>query len=243
MKAMVEPLPLVPATWMVGGSLRCGSPSAVRMRHIRSSDRSMRFGCNVVSRATIESMAVMQASSRNGAWRYAGRAKSDDGCLSRARKRQVVRRRLRTCLGQDPAEICKRRPQMMSMHDHVDHPMVLEILGPLKAVGQLLADGLLDHPRSGKTYERARFRNMDVAEHGVGRSDATGGRVGEHDHVRPPCLTQHLHRKRGPGQLHQREDSFLHARATRSREHDERRSLVDCGLEALDDCFARGHAE
>src|SRR5438552_17653639 len=59
MNAMVEPLPLVPATWITGGSRRCGSLSAARMRHIRSSDRSMRLGCSCVSRATMESIAVM----------------------------------------------------------------------------------------------------------------------------------------------------------------------------------------
>src|SRR5215468_3739490 len=246
MNAMVEPLPLVPATWMVGGSRRCGSPSAARMCHIRSSDRSMRFGCNAVSRATMESMALIFICRRDiglarGA--MAGRAKSDDGCLSRALKRQVVRGRLWPCLGQEPAEICKRRPEMVSMHDHVDHPMVLEIFGPLKAIGQLLADGLLDHPRSGETDERARFRNMDVAEHGIGRGDAASGRIGEYDDVRPPCLAQHLHRKGGPRQLHQRENSLLHARASRSCEYDEGGSLVDRGFEALDDCFARRHAE
>src|SRR5215510_15406366 len=59
MKAMVEPLPLVPATWITGGSRRCGWPSAPRMLHIRSSERSISFGCSAVSRATMESMEDM----------------------------------------------------------------------------------------------------------------------------------------------------------------------------------------
>src|SRR5262249_49037200 len=81
MKAIVEPLPLVPATWMVGGSRRWGSPRAARMRHIRSSDRSMRLGCNAVSRATMESIAVicsLQARYRIGEWRYRRPCESDD---------------------------------------------------------------------------------------------------------------------------------------------------------------------
>ena len=61
MKATVEPLPLVPATWITGGSLRSGWPSAASMRSMRSSDRSMRLGCSAISRATMESMAVMQS--------------------------------------------------------------------------------------------------------------------------------------------------------------------------------------
>src|SRR5262249_50660918 len=83
--------------------------------------------------------------------------------LPRAWKRQLVGGWLRLRLGQEPAQICQRRPQMMAMNDHVDHAMVLEIFRPLKAVGQFLANGLLDDPRPGKTYERARFRDVDVA--------------------------------------------------------------------------------
>src|SRR5262249_56125016 len=85
--------------------------------------------------------------------------------LPRAGKRQLLGRRLRPRLSQEPAQICQRRPQMMAMNDHVDHAMVLEIFRPLKAVGQFLANGLLDDPRPGKTDERARFRDVDVAEH------------------------------------------------------------------------------
>ena len=61
MNAMVEPLPLVPATWITGGSLRSGCPSAASSRHIRSSERSISLGCSASSRATMESMADMSA--------------------------------------------------------------------------------------------------------------------------------------------------------------------------------------
>ncbi len=43
-KAAVEPLPLVPAMWMVGGSLRWGSPMALRRGHNLLSERSIDFG-------------------------------------------------------------------------------------------------------------------------------------------------------------------------------------------------------
>src|SRR5437660_4778657 len=56
---MVEPLPLVPATWITGGRLRWGWPSASRMRHMRSSERSISRGCNPRRRATMDSMGVM----------------------------------------------------------------------------------------------------------------------------------------------------------------------------------------
>src|SRR6476620_4602492 len=57
---MVEPLPLVPAIWIVGGSCCSGCPSEPRMRRIRSSERSINFGCSDVRRATMESIGVMQ---------------------------------------------------------------------------------------------------------------------------------------------------------------------------------------
>ena len=41
------------------------------------------------------------------------------------------------------------------MHHHVDHAVVAQIFRFLKAVGQLLADGLLDHPRTGEADQRA----------------------------------------------------------------------------------------
>ena len=62
-------------------------------------------------------------------------------------------------------------------------PCSLQVLGALEAVGQLLADGLLDHPRPGKADQRAGLGELDVAEHGVGRGDAAGGRVRQHDDI------------------------------------------------------------
>src|SRR5262249_40016958 len=41
MKAMVEPLPLVPATWMTGGTCLCGSPSAESARLMRDGPSSI----------------------------------------------------------------------------------------------------------------------------------------------------------------------------------------------------------
>ena len=45
------------------------------------------------------------------------------------------------------------------------------------------------------------------------------------------------------GKLHQRKNSFLHARPSGGGEHDERRILVDRRLQALDHGLAGGHAE
>src|SRR5436309_7300410 len=222
MNAMVEPLPLVPATWITGGSRRCGSPSAARMRHIRSSDRSMRLGCSCVSRATMESIAVIPTRvnsdwsfrgagepahpesiitvrgygfrlsplsrlgrndelerllaclrlCRRGEGRVAPWPRASRTSLPRARNRQCVGGRVWSRLGQQPAQIRDGRPQMMAMDDHIDHAVLLEIFGALEAVGEFLADGLLDDARPGKADERTRFGNVDVAEHGIGCGDA-----------------------------------------------------------------------
>src|ERR1700694_2032406 len=132
MKAMVEPLPLVPAIWITGGRRRSGWPSASRMRHIRSSERSISLGCSVVSRASVESIGVIPNAEGSRLRQY----------------RQILGGRLRLHLGQEPAQIGQRRPQLAAVDHHVDHPVVLEIFGALEALRQLLADGLLDHARA-----------------------------------------------------------------------------------------------
>ena len=241
MKAMVEPLPLVPATWITGGSRARGWPSASRMRHIRSSERSISFGCSAVSRATMESTEVMSRAiiprneARTATVRRRWRSRGEDYALAGSRTASRRRlERLRRRLGQQPAQIGQRRAQLVAMHHHVHHAVLPEIFGALEAVRQLLADGLLDHARTGKADERAGLRDMHVAEHRVGGGDAAGGRIGEHDDVGLARLAQHLHRDGGARQLHQRQDPLLHARAARGREHDEGRALVDRGLQALD---------
>ena len=146
-------------------------------------------------------------------------------------------------LGQHAAQLGQRRAQLVAMHHHVDHAVVEQIFGSLEAVGQLLADGLLDHARAGEADQRAGLGDVHVAQHRIGGGDAAGGRIGQHDDVGPLGLAQHLHRHRGARQLHQREDALLHARAAGGREHDERRAAIDRGLEPGDDRLARRHAE
>ena len=53
----------------------------------------------------------------------------------------------------------------------------------LEAFRQLLADGLLDHARAGEADQRAGLGDVHVAQHRIGRGDAAGGRIGEHDDV------------------------------------------------------------
>src|SRR6202521_4501593 len=176
MNAMVEPLPLVPATWITGGRCRSGWPSASRMRHMRSSVRSIRLGCSANSRETMESIWLMQ-----GAWASARRASSGRAasgfpsenatmqkcCPYRSsvlRHRQVAANLGGRRLGQQPAQIGQRGAQLMAVHHHVHHAVLLEIFGALKALRQLLANGLLDHAGSSEADERAGLGDLDVAQ-------------------------------------------------------------------------------
>ena len=129
------------------------------------------------------------------------------------------------------------------MHDHVDHAMIEQIFGFLEAVRQFFADRLLDDARAGKADQRAGFGDVHVAKHRIGRGDAAGRRIGQHDDVGLARVAQALHRNGGARQLHQRKNAFLHARAAGCREQDERAAFFHCCIEPLDHRFARRHAE
>ena len=45
--------------------------------------------------------------------------------------------------------------QLFARHDHVDHAVLQQIFRALEALGQLLADGLLDDARAGEADDRA----------------------------------------------------------------------------------------
>ena len=95
-------------------------------------------------------------------------------------------------------------------------------LRPLKALGQPLADGLLDDAGPGEADQRLRLRDDHVAEHGEAGRHAAGGRVQQHRDVRQPASRRRAERRRRLGHLHEREDALLHARAARGREDDRR---------------------
>ena len=48
-------------------------------------------------------------------------------------------------------------------NDLIHEAVLLQILGPLKALGQLLADGLLNDPGTGKADERPWLSQSDIA--------------------------------------------------------------------------------
>src|SRR3546814_4266232 len=47
-----------------------------------------------------------------------------------------------------------------------------------------------DRPLSGKADQRARFGNMDIAQHGIAGSDAAGGGIGQHHDIGQPCALE-----------------------------------------------------
>ena len=72
------------------------------------------------------------------------------------------------CRGQQAAQPGQRLAQLVAVHDHVDHAVRQQVLGLLEALGQLLADGLLDDARAGEADERAGLGDVHVAQHGIG---------------------------------------------------------------------------
>src|SRR5262252_1905129 len=131
----------------------------------------------------------------------------------------------------------------MAMHHQIHHSVLFQILRLLETFRQFFPDGLLDHARAGKTDERARFGDVNVAQHGIGSGDAAGGWIGEHDDVGLACGTQILHRYGCAGHLHERQNAFLHARPSGRRKQDERRAFLRSRLQSLDDCLTGLHAE
>src|SRR5258708_22112903 len=74
--------------------------------------------------------------------------------------------------------------EVLAMDDGVEESVLEQKFGALKSLGKFLADGLLDDARTGESNERAGFADVEVAEHGETRSNATCGRICQHGDVR-----------------------------------------------------------
>ena len=107
--------------------------------------------------------------------------------------------------------------------------MLEQIFGALEALGQFLADGLLDHALAGEADQRVGLGQLDVAEHGVGGGHPAGGGIGQHDDVGQAGLLELGQRDGGARHLHQRQDPLLHPRATGGGEQHVRRLQDDRG--------------
>ena len=76
------------------------------------------------------------------------------------------------------------RLHFQARHHVVQHAVLEQKFAALEALGQFLADGLLDDARAGEADQRARFGDVQIAQHGVAGGDAARGGVGEHADVR-----------------------------------------------------------
>jgi hypothetical protein len=133
--------------------------------------------------------------------------------------------------GQDPSQGVL---QLGAWHHHVDHAVVQQVFGPLEALRQGFTDGGLDHPGAREADHGPGLGDGDVAQHGEGGGDATGGGVGQQHHVGQARVLDLVDGHGGPGHLHQRQDAFLHARPARGGNGDEG-GLLQHGQ------FGRGH--
>src|SRR5579864_7016286 len=64
---------------------------------------------------------------------------------------------------------------VLAMNNGIQHSMLQQELAGLETLWEFLADGLLNHARSGKTYQSSRLGDVQIAQHGV-RSGHTAGR-------------------------------------------------------------------
>ena len=107
-------------------------------------------------------------------------------------------------------QLAQHRPPLTAGDDPVQKAVVQQVLRPLKALGQLLLDGLLNHPGAGEADKCARFGQHDVPQRGEAGRHPTGGGVGEAGDVQPAPALKPLDSGGSLGHLHQRKDALLH---------------------------------
>ena len=111
--------------------------------------------------------------------------------------------------------------QRVPWNDGIQEAVLQQIFGALEALGELFADGLLNHPRAGEADQGAGLGQHDVPQAGKAGGDAAGGGVGEHRDVEAALLGEPLQGGRGLGHLHQGEDTLLHPGPAAGGEKDE----------------------
>lgn len=102
--------------------------------------------------------------------------------------------------GEDVGDLA---PEVLAVHNAVDHPVLEQELAGLESLGEVGVDGLLDHPWSREADERLWLGEDDVSEHRVARGDAARRGVGENRDVGQPVLGDAREHGRGLGQLHE----------------------------------------
>ncbi len=128
--------------------------------------------------------------------------------------------------------------QFAAVADEVHGALGLQEFGTLEAFRQRHAHRGFDHARPREADERLGLGDHDIAHEGETGRDATHGRVGQHADVGQALLGQPRERRIGLGHLHERQQAFLHARAARGGEADERHFLLDGGFHAAHEALA-----
>ena len=129
-----------------------------------------------------------------------------------------------------------------SFHHHVDDAVLQQVFGALKPFGQFFPDGLFDHACAGEADQRAGLGDLDVAQHGERGGDAAGGGIGQHNDEGQAGVFDQPRGDDRARHLHQADRAFLHARAARGGEHDQRRLLQHREARRGDDRLAQSGA-
>ena len=128
--------------------------------------------------------------------------------------------------------------QIFAGDDGVEEAVFEEELGALEALGELLANGLLDNAGSCEANECARFGDVEVTEHGEAGGDAAGGGVGQDGDVRDASVVETGQSGGYLGQLHERGDAFHHAGSAGCGDDDERMAGGQRAVYSAGDGFA-----
>ena len=76
--------------------------------------------------------------------------------------------------------------EILALHNGVQHAVLQEKLATLKALGQLLADGLFNHTGPGESDQCSRFGDVDITQHRKAGRDSPGRRIGQEGNVGKP---------------------------------------------------------
>ncbi len=135
-------------------------------------------------------------------------------------------------------DLAQRVLQRLARLDEVELAVVEQEPRRLEAVGQLLADRLLDHLRAGEADVAPRLRDEQVAERRKGGADAAVGRVGQQRDVEDAFLVQPPDRLARLRELHQRDAALLHAGAAGGGDDEQRLAALEGELGGARDRLA-----
>src|ERR1041384_3249904 len=126
----------------------------------------------------------------------------------------LISRARRSVAGHELQRVNDEVPEVLSLHDRIEHPVFKQEFGALKSLGQLLLDSLLDHARPCKADQSARLRDVKIAQHRKARGHAASGWIRENGYERQAFFIEPRKGGRDLSHLHQRYSALLHAGAT-----------------------------